>query len=262
MCRLLAVVSGQPRVLTELLDKELAAFVELSSIHADGWGVAAWDEDESLVTHKQPGAAYLEPRMTAFTDTLVTDAALLHLRKASAGMAVNPRNTHPFVSGRLAFAHNGFFAPASLVDETLAQLGGPEVAGDTDSERYFALVRAFLPEKGPAGALLAAAELITSRAEELVSLNAMMLTEDALYAYSQYAPDAASATLESGGSSYDLRWRRKEDEVMVASTGWDATDATWETLPQGTVLEVRRHDLSVTVGAHASAAKVQAMERR
>jgi predicted glutamine amidotransferase len=247
MCRLLGVVSRHKAVLTELLAQDLGSFVELSSIHCDGWGVAAWDGDDSLVVDKQPGAARLEPRMTAVTDTLTSDAALLHLRKASVGMRVTANNTHPFVVGNVAFAHNGYFGPADEVDQALSDLRAPTPEGETDSERYFALVTALMSQEGPVDAILRAAETITAAAAEVVSLNAMMLTHDALYAYCQYAPGAASANLESGGSSYDLRFRTESDRVVVASTGWGETEQTWEILPQHSVLEMRRHDLAVTV---------------
>ncbi len=247
MCRLLGVVSRRTAVLTDLLAQDLGSFVDLSSIHCDGWGVAAWDGDDRLVVAKQPGAARLEPRMTAVTDTLPSDAALLHLRKASVGMRVTASNTHPFVVGDVAFAHNGYFGPAKEVDQVLVDLRAPTPEGETDSERYFALVTALMSTEGPVDAIIKAAETITSVAAEVVSLNAMMLTHDALYAYSQYASGAASANLESGGSSYDLRFRTESDRVVVASTGWGETEETWKVLPQHSVLEVRRSDLVVTV---------------
>lgn len=247
MCRLLGVVSRRPAVLTELLGRDLAAFAELSSIHCDGWGVAGWDADDDLVVHKRADAAHVEPRMTALTDTLVADAAVLHLRKASVGMEVSERNTHPFVAGSVAFAHNGYFGPPDVVDGALAELRGPQPQGDTDSERYFALVTGLMLQEGPVDAILHAADVITSAAQEVVSLNALMLTHQGLYAYSRSAPDAGASSEESGGSSYDLRFRLTVDSVIVASTGWEVPGPTWETLPQGSVLEVRRQDLALTV---------------
>jgi predicted glutamine amidotransferase len=254
MCRLLGVVSRRDARLTELLGQDLGPFVELSSIHCDGWGIAAWDTDDSLVVTRQPGAANLEPRLTAVTDTLITDAALLHLRKASAGMRMATSNTHPFAAGSVAFAHNGYFSPADTVGQALADLRAPTLEGDTDSERYFAMVTALMRREGPVDALLRAAEIITEGAGEVVALNAMMLTRDALFAYCQYAAGATSAGLESGGSSYDLRFRAEQDRVVVASTGWAETDQTWQVLGQHSVLEVRRHDLAVSVHRRSFAA--------
>lgn len=247
MCRLLGVVSRRHDILTDHLGEDLPPFVELSSIHCDGWGLAAWDTDDNLVVHRQPGAAHLEPRMTAITEGLAADSALFHLRRASEGMEVSERNTHPFAAGSAAFAHNGYFGPAHEIDKTLAELGAPPAVGDTDSERYFGLVNALMSHDGPVDAILRAAQIITSTASELVALNALMLTHEGLYAYSQYAPQEQGESAESGGASYELRYRIAGDSVIVASTGWEVEDAQWETLPQGSVLEVRRHDLALSV---------------
>lgn len=248
MCRLLGLVSRHHGVLADQLGDDLHRFAEMSEFHYDGWGLAAWDAADDLVLHKEPGAAHLEPRMTAAAEAVSSDAAIFHLRRASEGMDVVRENTHPFTMGSVAFAHNGYFAPAETIDKTLAELGAPQPAGGTDSERYFRLVTALISEGGSTvDALRRAAEIIRGSAEEVLALNALLLTHEGLFAYSEYDPTESESRRESAGGSFELRFRLGVNSVIVASTGWEVEDATWEVLPQGAVLEVRRHDLVVSV---------------
>ena len=249
MCRLLGVVSlTPPRRLAELLDGELEPFAALSSVHCDGWGIAHWDEAESLVIDKAPEAAQDSHAFRVAVDGARTQAALLHLRKASVDMANTAANTHPFAAGSVAFAHNGYFSPRAAGDALLAESSGRPCAGDTDSERYFALVLAEMRHHGPVHALARAAARI-SAAATVVSLNALMLTHQALYAFACYDEGVIAA---QGGDidSYVLRFRPGRDDVIVASNGWDQPAPRWEVIENGSILEIRRDDLRTTMHRH------------
>jgi predicted glutamine amidotransferase len=243
MCRLLGVVTSKPRVLTDSLAEELGPYTELSSVHCDGWGLAAWSPGDDLIVHREATAASLEPRLTALCERIETDAALLHMRKASADIPVTPANTHPFSVGSIAFAHNGYFPPTSEVDALLSSLDAEPVVGDTDSERYFRLVVALMRTHDPVTALHKAAALLTERVE-VVALNALMLTHQALYAFASY-DEKAEPEIEA--DSYQLRFRATSGVVQVASTGWPQPEPAWERLPCGAILEVRRDTLNLTV---------------
>ena len=173
-----------------------------------------------------------------------TDAALLHLRKASVNMANSDRNTHPFLAGSVAFAHNGYLSPTSALDELVTEVGGRPSEGDTDSERYFSLVLAGLRGNGPVQALHEAANRIADAAE-VVSLNCLLLTHDALYASARYDEKVIEAQ-DGDVRSYELRYRVTGDHVTVASSGW-AQPAPWTPLVNGQILEVRRRDLRTSV---------------
>jgi len=244
MCRLLAVLSAVPGDLAEQLGADLHRFAELSQTHCDGWGIAYWNTDGELVTAKHPEPAQGSERFQAAVAAAHTDAALLHLRKASKNMANEIDNTHPFVSDGFAFAHNGYLSPLSALDELVTEVGGRPSVGDTDSERYFHVVLARLPDTGPVQALHQAAELIAD-ATEVVSLNCLLLTQDALYASARYDEKVILARGEELGL-YELRYRVTPDHVAVASSGW-SQPSPWAPLRNGEILEVRRHDLSTTV---------------
>ena len=111
------------------------------------------DRREVLTVRKEPAAAHASAAYRAALEEAHTDAAVLHLRKASAGMVNSSANTHPFTDGPVAFAHNGWAADTPALDEELARVGGPPCQGGTDSERYFGLVLAALRTVAPEVAL-------------------------------------------------------------------------------------------------------------
>ncbi len=112
-----------------LAPDELGPFSQLSSVHCDGWGLAAWDDADDLIVIRDTGPAMREPGLLAECARVSTDAALLHLRKASVGLPVTPANTHPFAVGSVAFAHNGYFPPNAAGVELLDELGAGQCAG-------------------------------------------------------------------------------------------------------------------------------------
>jgi predicted glutamine amidotransferase len=267
MCRLLGVVTSRPAPLERVLASDLAAFRRLADEHGDGWGLAyhpAAGAGGSTdggpdgrpdggaaavggpVVRKAPGHALSDTGFDAAVRDAETAAALVHLRNASVGMPLTPANTHPFAADGVALAHNGWFAPRSAVDP-LAERTGYTCAGDTDSERYFALVLAGLRagpgHEAPHLALAGAAARIDAVAE-IESLNALLLTPDALFAYARYEP---SVVLARGGDadSYGMAYRTDTTpdgawRVVVASNGWEQPSPAWRPLPNGSVLEVRR----------------------
>jgi len=244
MCRLLGLVSAEPEPLPAQLGSDLSEFTKLSDHHCDGWGIAYWDGADDLVCHKAPEPARRSADFEARTAAATSDAALLHLRKASANMANNLDNTHPFVAGSVAFAHNGYLNPVSELDRLVTEVGGRDSTGDTDSERYFNLVLAQLRRHGPAEALHIAAELIADRTEAM-SLNCLLLTHDALFASCRYDEKVVRA-MGSDPRTFELRYRADADRVVVASEGW-AQPEPWRMLHNGQILQVDRSDLRATV---------------
>ncbi len=242
MCRLLGVMSATPSLpLTELLSSDLEPFAALSGHHCDGWGISHWNDADELVTAKEPEVARNSPGFRAAIDAARTDAALLHLRKASVGMVNRAENTHPFVAPGISFAHNGYFSPRSAVDPLVEW----PCEGDTDSERYFGLLMSELDSADPVEALARTAERIAAVAE-IVSLNALLLTRSSLYAFTYYDEEI----LRRDGDDvegYVLRFRPGTESVVVASSGWEQASPQWEVLANGSILEIGRGDLKTKV---------------
>ncbi len=244
MCRLLGVVSSGADTLPQHLGADLDAFTGLSKVHCDGWGIAYWDAHDDLVSAKYPEPALGSERFQAAVESARTDAALLHLRKASVNMANTEQNTHPFLAGSVAFAHNGYLSPRSELDRLVSEAGGRPSQGDTDSERYFSLVLAELRHSGPVEALHEVARKIADSAE-VVSLNCLLLTHDALYASARYDEKVITAQ-GADVASYELNYRVTPGSVTVASSGW-ARPAPWLPLTNGQILEISRTSLRTAV---------------
>lgn len=278
MCRLVGWVGPARRSLAEVLGEEgLAELAELSRHHADGWGIAWWEGDR-LRAERSPLPAHSSPGFAAATREVRSDAALVHLRWATPGLAVAAENTHPFLAGDWAFGHNGSVRPA---DGLLRLLTPPEIAalaGDTDSERLMHALLARIRSDGLESGLR---RTIRDVCRELTpsSLNALLLGRAELTAVCSHATPAAapsgapSASPPTAGAPcgppedqpgyFDLRWRVRDDTVVVASQPLGA--AEWDRLANGTALVVRRGSAetrTVDVGTFPPAAFERERSRR
>lgn len=253
MCRLLGVVTREHTPLREAVPDELPLFTALSERHKDGWGVAWYSSNSS------ESAPVLEVRKGIDTARVsneygqaVADAdgelVIVHLRRASVGLGLSLDNTHPFVEGDVAFAHNGQFdMPEGFRERVLAR-GGRGVQGTTDSELYFSLVTAHAREVGLALAVQRAAQDVTQWVQELggrypEGLNCLVVTPHELVAYAQ--SDPAQLLEDSTWDTYDLRCLVEEHRVIVSSSGYPQ-DA-FVSIPQGNALTIHRGTLGVDV---------------
>jgi predicted glutamine amidotransferase len=139
MCRLFGLTAGAVRVRATfwLLDAPDSLEVQ-SHRNADGAGIGFFDPAGEPVLDKQPEAAFRDEDFTHGAQQAESSAFVAHIRFATAG-GWTLQNTHPFaIAGRI-MAHNGGFGELAQLD---AQLGSYRdlVLGDTDSERYFALI--------------------------------------------------------------------------------------------------------------------------
>lgn len=256
MCRLLGWVARPGITLRAALgDFNYPAFTQLARIHADGWGLA-YSADGGVTVRKSPEAASADPEFAALSTYAVTEAAIAHLRWATPGLPVEQRNTHPFRYGTSAFAHNGGIYPLDRLPELLAPPWQSRLQGTTDSEHYYLALMSEVENRGvdlPAAINRITARLAADYAPS--SLNAMLLTSEALYVISCYDPTMRpelpvprpsengwrGPVQESDETYFDLRFRRKDGAVVVASSGFpQPSDAGWEGLPNNSVLVVDR----------------------
>src|SRR6202012_4274178 len=139
MCRLFGLTAGTERVRATfwLLDAPDSLQAQ-SHRNADGAGIGFFDAAGKPVIDKQPEPAYSDSEFAHEARQASSSVFIAHVRWASTG-GRTALNTHPFgMNGRL-MAHNGGFGSLAELD---AQLGSYRdlVLGDTDSERYFALI--------------------------------------------------------------------------------------------------------------------------
>ena len=139
MCRLYTHLSANRRAVATPLVAGDNSLLQQSREHPHGWGVAYWDSGAmGLARGTEP--AFQSRAFGALCELLSAPVVLAHVRKASVG-EVDLQNTHPFVRGRWAFAHNGtiqkFERRRTQVEQALARDLRPGLQGQTDSERCF-----------------------------------------------------------------------------------------------------------------------------
>lgn len=270
MCRLLGYAAPLPRTTRSVLSgNQSAVFQDMTQLHKDGWG-SAWlaptvppalhehaesaiaTPDALISVHKQrspeSGAGSLD--LTEALAERLSSAQIVHLRMATDGMSCRAENTHPFLVDGLAFAHNGSLTPAASIDAFIDPSIAGSLRGDTDSERYFAVIRSKIATG------MCVFDAVCETVAELrplfpdASMNALILSQDALIAVHASADAEVPHDLfdASGLSEADLpqdhrtayylmRQRRLDDGTMIfASSGLDIVG--WEPLPPESVTRV------------------------
>jgi predicted glutamine amidotransferase len=262
MCRLLGWVAKDGLSLRDVLGEEsFVAFAQLSRIHADGWGLAYAAGDE-LEVQRSTSNASADPAFTAVATDAVARAGLAHLRWASPGLPVELCNAHPFRWGQTAFAHNGGIYPFDRVGELVSGPWRDRLTGTTDSEHYFLAVMAAMADSGddlPTALPRVLRRIVDDFAPS--SLNSMFLTPEALYVLNCHdeslrpvlpppearSVDAMVEAAEEEAPYYDLRYRRTDSSVVVASSGFAQPEGGgWRRMQNDSLLVVDRATLEIT----------------
>lgn len=139
MCRLFGLSAAPHRVTATFWLLDAPDSLSRQSRHdPDGVGLGTFDVDGVPRVEKQPIAAYEDGDFLEEARERESATFVAHVRFASTG-GLELRNTHPFEQRNRLFAHNGVLQG---LDELDAELGTYRelVQGDTDSERYFALI--------------------------------------------------------------------------------------------------------------------------
>ena len=269
MCRLFGLTAGRERIAATfwLLDAPDSLQVQ-SRRNADGAGIGFFDAAGVPVIDKQPVAAYQDAEFSREAKQAMSRAFVAHVRWATAGGRTVP-NTHPFAMRGLIMAHNGGFGEMARLDEQL----GPYrdlVLGDTDSERYFALMIQQIDAcGGDVGTGITAAARWIGERLPVSSLNTIVAAPGELWALRYPAPHAlhilerpagesrkhgAGGADKAGGGSAGLHVRSATSSVhapgldavpsvVIASEELDGEDG-WRMLAPGELVHVRA-DLTV-----------------
>jgi predicted glutamine amidotransferase len=198
-----------------------------------------------------------DDRFAELTKSAPADAGVVHLRWATPGLPVIAANTHPFVRGRMAFAHNGAIHPLDRIHELVPAGWASQLVGTTDSERYFLSIAARV-SKGEV--LPQAVGSVVRRIFESfspTSLNAMLLTPDALHVISAHdrarvpmmraSSGGATASMEPDTAFYELSYRADANSVVVASSGFpQPVSEGWQRLANMTILRIDRGTLATS----------------
>ena len=267
MCRLLGLTAGSEPVHATfwLLDAPDSLEVQ-SRRNADGSGIGFFGPSGTPVLDKQPEAAFRDEEFVREATQAESAVFVAHVRWATAG-GRTVQNTHPFTMQGRIMAHNGGFGEVGRLEE---QLGGYRqlVLGDTDSERYFALITQQIDAHGgDVGAGVAAAARWIGARLPVSSLNTVVAAPGELWALrypGQHAlhiierpagtstPAATAASGSAAGpglhvrsttSSVHVPALQELPSVVIASEELDG-ERGWRMLASGELVHVRR-DLSV-----------------
>jgi predicted glutamine amidotransferase len=212
----------------------------------DGTGVGWFDQDEMPRVDKQPIAAYEDKAFAHRARTVSSRTFVAHVRIASSG-GLTLENTHPFEQGGRLFAHNGVVEDLRGLE---AELGDALklVLGETDSERYFALVTREIARAGGdvTAGITAAARWIAGNLP-LFAINCVLSAPDGLWAlrypdkHELYVLERNPGTTlrhdSSLGSRVESDHGREHRLVVIASERMD-DDPDWRLLESGELLHV------------------------
>ena len=182
MCRLFGMSAGpEPERATFWLLQAPDSLRRQSHREPDGAGIGIFAGDGRPIVDKQPMAAYEDRQFAREAKALESRTFVAHVRYASNGDLTLP-NTHPFEQDGRLFAHNGVIGDLPALE---AELGDARalVAGETDSERFFALItREIARADGDVGAGIAAAARWIAATLPILSINCVLITATDLWA--------------------------------------------------------------------------------
>jgi predicted glutamine amidotransferase len=259
MCRLFGMSGGrEPVRATFWLLEAPDSLAQQSRREPDGTGLGSFARDGHPVVSKQPIAAYEDMQFAQEAREVTSRTFIAHVRYATTG-ANKPENTHPFEQRGRLFAHNGVI---EQLDRLEAHLGDDMalVHGDTDSERYFALISKEAERDGDVGQAIVRATTWIADNLPIFALNIILVGPSDLWAlrypdvHELYVLERAAGGpsgarhLEHASARGSVRVRSGDlasrPAVVVATERMDE-DAGWRELRPGELLHVDA-DLHVT----------------
>ena len=247
MCRLFGMSGGpEPVRATFWLLQAPDSLQQQSRREPDGTGIGTFDAGGRPVVEKQPLAAYEDRRFAEEAKDLESRTFVAHVRYASNGGPTKP-NTHPFEQDGRLFAHNGVIGDLPRLEDELGNARSL-VQGDTDSERFFALITREISASGDVGEGIAAAAQWVARNLPILSINCVLITATDLWAL-RY-PDTHDLLVREreagGGALHHTSASRihvsseglSERPAVVVATERMDDDPGWRSMRSGELLHV------------------------
>jgi gamma-glutamyl hercynylcysteine S-oxide hydrolase len=238
MCRHLVYV-GPPITLEKLILKPKHSLLQQAfaprhqthgSINADGFGVGWYERDMRAepARYRTTRPIWTDLSFASFAGLVSTKAALASVRSASPGMPIEDTSTPPFTEGPWLFSHNGFVpgfrsGVGRALRRKVSEQRANAMAGVTDSELLFGLVLDRLDSgRSPVDTLVSVVEMV----EDLTTARLNLLLTD--------GERIAATAMRNSLFVFDDR--QLTGSVVVASEPYN-DDATWEAVPDGSVVE-------------------------
>ena len=256
MCRLFGLTASPNRVHASFWLLEAAdSLLEQRLRNPDGTGLGYFAPVIGAVIDKEPLPAYEDPAFVREAKHVSSTTFVSHIRYATTGERTT-ENTHPFAMDGMLFAHSGMLQDLDALESHLGR-DMRFVGGDTDSERYFALIAKEIRARGSIGPGISAAVSWIAENLPVYSMNFVLATGNELWAF-RYPETNRLFVLERrpGGEqgrrdlhhvSATMRVHvpdlHRHPSVAVASEPLDDT-AGWRVVESGELVRVRP-DLSV-----------------
>lgn len=236
MCRLFGLSGGSKRIgATFWLLEAPDSLAAQSRREPDGTGLGTFDANGAPRVDKAPIAAYQDQQFAQEAKERVSTTFIAHIRYASTG-GLRPENTHPFQQRGRLFAHNGVITDLPRLETELGEYHSL-VAGDTDSERFFALITRHIDANGgdigDIGAGITSAARWVAANVPIYALNIVLTTPTELFAL-RYPDTHELLVLHRSGAL------AATPAVVVASERMDE-DPRWRLLDPGELLHVDGH---------------------
>jgi predicted glutamine amidotransferase len=258
MCRLFGLNAGREPVAATFWLLDAPDSLEAQSRrNADGSGIGFFDSAGAAVLDKQPEPAFRDPEFVREAKRAESVTFVAHVRFATAG-GRTVHNTHPFEMRDRIMAHNGGFGELARLEAELGEYSDL-VLGDTDSERYFALITQQVDAHGgDVGAGIVAAARWIAANLPVTSLNTIVAAPGELWALrypdqhalhilvrprDQSSRGPAGLHVRSATSSIHVPALDSAPSIVVASERLDG-ESGWRMLAPGELVHVRP-DLSV-----------------
>jgi predicted glutamine amidotransferase len=252
VCRLFGLSAGaEPVSATFWLLQAPDSLRAQSHREPDGTGLGYFDTDGRAHVDKQPLAAFRDRKFAREARTVESATFVGHIRYASTG-GLQLRNTHPFEQRGRLFAHNGVVEDLAALERRIGE-GMSLVAGDTDSERLFALITTEIENRGGDAreGIAGAVEWVAANLPVL-SLNFVLITGYELWALrypethelhvlERPAGGALGGALEqvsSHGTRIHSEHAAGRPTVVLASEVMDS-DPGWRALRSGELVHVK-----------------------
>jgi predicted glutamine amidotransferase len=252
MCRLFGMAGGrQPVRATFWLLEAPDSLAKQSRREPDGTGLGCFDEHGHPEVSKAPLAAYEDQQFACEAREVHSRTFVAHVRYASTG-ELSMVNTHPFLQEDRLFAHNGVIGDLPALEHEV----GPAmslVQGQTDSERFFALITREIERGEDVGQAITRAANWVAENLPVFALNLILITASELWALRypdthelhmlERSAGGASGRrhLEHASARGSIRVRSgdlvQRPAVVVASEVMDE-DPGWRALEPGELLHV------------------------
>jgi len=247
MCRLFGMSAGsEPASASFWLLEAPDSLAVQSHREPDGTGLGWFDGERRPHVAKQPIAAFEDTAFACEARTVSASTFIAHVRFASTGELTLP-NTHPFNIDERLFAHNGVIEGLAKLERHLGE-DMREVHGETDSERFFALItREIRRCDGDIGAGIEQACGWVAANLPLLAINFILTTADGLWAlrypetHDLYVLEREPGAPLEHRSSLSTKVRSEQGAVrplvVLASERMDEDDG-WQMLSSGELLHV------------------------